>query len=100
MFYTAGWSCLLLALFYAIIDGLRCRRWAFLFLLIGMNPLLIYFLGNTMLADFGYVAKFLLGFTYTSAPPDLRAVWQALATIAVELVFLYWLYGRKFFWRV
>lgn len=98
--YTAGWSCLLLALFYAIIDGLRWRRWAFLFLLIGMNPLLIYFLGNTRIVDFGYIAKFFLGFSYASAPPDLRAVWQALATIVVELVFLYWLYRRKFFWRV
>jgi predicted acyltransferase len=98
--YTGGWSCLLLALFYAIIDGLRWRRWAFLFLLIGMNPLLIYFLGNTKLVDFGYIAKFFLGFSYASASPDLRAVWQALATIAVELVFLYWLYRRKFFWRV
>jgi predicted acyltransferase len=98
--YTGGWSCLLLALFYAIIDGLRWRRWAFPLLLIGMNPLMIYFLGNTKLVDFSYIAKFFLGFSYASAPPDLRAVWQALATIAVELVFLYWLYRRKFFWRV
>jgi predicted acyltransferase len=98
--YTGGWSCLLLALFYAIIDGLRWRRWAFPFLLIGMNPLMIYFLGNTRLVDFGYIAKFFLGFAYASAPLDMRAVWQAAATMAVELVFLYWLYRRKFFWRV
>ncbi len=98
--YTGGWSCLLLAFFYVVIDGLRWRRWAFPFLLIGMNPLLIYFLGNTKLVDFGYIAKFFLGFSYASAPADMRAVWQALATIAVELVLLYWLYRRKFFWRV
>ena len=36
--YAGGWSCLLLALFYAIVDGLRWRRWGFPFLLIGMNP--------------------------------------------------------------
>jgi predicted acyltransferase len=98
--YTGGWSCLLLALFYVIVDGLRWRRWAFPFLLIGMNPLMIYFLGNTKLVDFGYIAKFLLGFAYASAAPDLRAVGQVVATIAVELVFLYWLYRRKFFWRI
>lgn len=98
--YTAGWSCLLLALFYGIVDGLDWQRWAFPLLLIGMNPLMIYFLTNTKLVDFGYIAKFFLGFLYASAPSTYAAVWQTLATILVELAFLYWLYRRKFFWRV
>ena len=98
--FTGGLSCLLLALFYFIVDGLKWRRWGFPFLLIGMNPLLIYFLLNTRLVDFGYIARFFFGFAYASAPAPMAAVWQNLATIFVELAILFWLYRRKFFWRI
>jgi predicted acyltransferase len=98
--YAGGWSCLLLGLFYGIVDGLHWRRWGFLFLLIGMNPLLIYFLVNTRLVDFGYIAKFFLGFTFASASPEMAKVWHSLATMAVEFALLYWCYRRKWFWRV
>ena len=65
-----------------------------------MNPLLIYFLLNTRLVDFGYIARFFFGFAYASAPAPMAAVWQNLATIFVELALLFWLYRRKFFWRI
>lgn len=98
--YTASWSCLLLGLFHGIVDGLRWHRWGFPFLLIGMNPLVIYLLTNTRWVDFHYIAKFFLGFSYSHASRAMLPVWQASATILVEFVFLYWLYRKKFFWRV
>jgi len=98
--YTAGWSCLLLGLFYGIVDGLRWQRWGFPFLLIGMNPLLIYFLCDTRLVDFPYISNFFLGFTYASASPAFATLWHTVATLAVEFALLYWLYRRRFFWRV
>ena len=98
--YTAGWSCLLLGIFYGIVDGLRWRRWGFLFLLIGMNPLVIYILISTGLVNFPYIAKFFFGFSFAHAAPSMVPVWQELATMAVQFGFLYWLYRRKLFWRV
>jgi predicted acyltransferase len=98
--YTAGWSCLLLGLFYGIVDGLRWQRWGFPFLLIGMNPLLIYFLYDTRLVDFPYISSFFLGFTYASASSVFATLWHTVATLAVEFALLYWLYRRRFFWRV
>jgi len=98
--YTAGWSCLLLGLFYGIVDGLQWRRWGFPFLLIGMNPLVIYLLTNTKWIDFHYIAQFFLGFAYAGAPPLLIPVWQELTTMAVQFLFLYWLFRRRVFWRV
>lgn len=98
--YTAGWSCCLLALFYGVVDGLRWRRWGFPFLLIGMNPLVIYLLVNTGLINFTYIAKFFLGFTYSHAALPMVAVWESVAVMAVQFALLYWLYRRKFFWRV
>jgi predicted acyltransferase len=98
--YAAGWSCLLLALFYGIVDGLRWRRWGFLFLLIGLNPLVIYLLVNTKLIDFVYIGKFFFGFTYAGAAPEMRPVGDMAAAMVVEFALLYWLYRKKFFWRV
>ena len=98
--YTAGWSCLLLGLFYGIVDGWHLRRWGFPFLLIGMNPLVIYILINTGLINFPYIAKFFLGFSYAHTAPTVAPVWEAVATMAVQFAFLYWLYRRKLFWRV
>ncbi len=98
--YTAGWSCLLLALFYGVVDGLRWRRWGFLFLLIGMNPLVIYLLINTGLINFTYIGKFFLGFLFSHAAPAMIPVWEVLAAMVVQFGLLYWLYRRRFFWRV
>ena len=40
--WAAGWSYLLLALFYLLIDVIGFRRWAFPFVVIGMNAITIY----------------------------------------------------------
>ena len=40
--WAGGWSYLLLALFYLAIDVLGFRRWAFPFIVIGMNAITIY----------------------------------------------------------
>ena len=39
---AGGWSLLLLALFYTIIDVLKFRAWAFFFVVIGVNAITIY----------------------------------------------------------
>lgn len=98
--YAAGWSCLLLALFYAVADGLRWRAWGFPFLLIGMNPLTIYLLRGTGLIDFEHIGRFFCGFAINRASQPMIPVYGELATIFFELALLYWLYRKKFFLRV
>jgi predicted acyltransferase len=98
--YTAGWSCLLLGVAYGIADGLKWRRWGYPFLLIGMNPLVIYILTNTRWIDFHYVAQFFLGFTYAGASATMVPVWQEVTTLIAQFIFLYWLHRKKLFWRV
>ena len=53
---TAGWSCLLLATFYLVIDVYNIRTWAQPFVWIGMNPIAIYMLAN-MLGFSGLVRR-------------------------------------------
>lgn len=98
--FAGGWSCLALGVFYGVVDVLRWRRWGFLFMLIGVNPLVLYVLRGTGLVNFTAVGKFFFGFAYAKATQPRLGLYQEVATLAVELVFLYWLYRRKIFMRV
>src|SRR5213075_2749744 len=40
--FAAGWTCWLLAIFYAIIEGLAFKAWAFPFVVVGMNSIAMY----------------------------------------------------------
>ena len=44
--FAGGWSLLLLALFYLVIDVWGYTKWAFFFVVIGMNSILIYMAGS------------------------------------------------------
>ena len=46
--YSTGWCCLILAGFYAVIDVLHYRRWAFPLVVVGVNSIAIYCMGMTL----------------------------------------------------
>jgi predicted acyltransferase len=95
--FAAGWSLLLLALFYWIIDIRGWKKWAFFFTVIGMNPITIYILDRFF--DFGIiVAIFVHGFIDYLGP--YKPLVLELGTIAVTWSLLYYLYRQKFFLRV
>jgi predicted acyltransferase len=58
--YAGGWSLLLLALFYWLIDVKGYKKWAIFFVVIGMNPITIYFLQSFVSFD-GIAEFFLVG---------------------------------------
>ena len=95
--FAGGWSLLLLALFYWMIDMRGWKRWAFFFSVIGMNPITIYVLDR--LFDFGtIVAIFFHGFI-DYLGPFKPLVWQ-LGIVAVTWSLLYYLFRQKIFLRV
>jgi predicted acyltransferase len=100
--WAGGWSFLLLALFYGIIDVLRLRRWSFFFVVIGMNAITIYVAERIL--DFPHLSQFFLGgmakyfgVWFGSAAQEI-----VLATGAVALAWLLLLhlYRHKIFLRV
>lgn len=95
--YAAGWSMLLLALFYWIIDVKGCRKWAFFFSVIGMNPITIYFLRGFV--DFDSIAEFFFAGLARYAGP-LNPVILPAAVLAVEWLFLWFLFRRRIFFKV
>ena len=59
IFQTAACSTLLLALFYLVIDVWKVSKWAFFFVVIGMNPITIYM--ATGIIDFWHISEYFFG---------------------------------------
>lgn len=91
---TAGWACMMFLLFYWIVDVLGYRKWAFVFVVIGMNALAVY-LCNTVTRLDEIVRIFTRG--PASAMGSIGPLFAALAFFAVEWAILYWMYKRRIF---
>ncbi len=46
--FSTGWTLILLAIFYGLIDGAGYRRWAFPFVVVGLNSITIYMMAQLM----------------------------------------------------
>jgi predicted acyltransferase len=94
---AGGWSALLLALFYWIIDMRGWKRWAYVFAVIGLNPITIY-LGQKII-DFEHVANFFVGglLQFTGAFTPILLI---LAVLTAKWLFLRFLYKQRIYLRV
>jgi predicted acyltransferase len=94
---TGGWSLLLLALFYGVIDVLGWRAWAFFFVVIGANAITIYV--GQQIIPFATVSKYFFGGVERFAG-ELAPVVAAAGVLAMKWLFLLFLYRQKLFLRV
>jgi predicted acyltransferase len=95
--FAGGWSLLLLALFYWIIDILGYQRWAFYFKVIGLNSITIYVAHDVF--DFFSVANVVVhGFIKSLGAWE--PVFHAACVLAAGWLFLWFLYRQKIFLRV
>jgi len=94
--FAGGWSLLLLAAFYWIIDVRGYVRWAFPFVVIGLNPITIYVAQG--LFDFGVIADvFVHGFIDELGA--FKPLFWSFCVLAVKWLFLYFLYRQRIFLR-
>lgn len=94
---TSGISFLLLLLFFYLIDIRGWQRWAFPFIVIGLNPITIYVAQGIF--DFGIIADiFIHGFKHRLG--SLEPAFTLLCVIMVKWLFLYFLYRQKIFLKV
>ncbi len=95
--FAGGWSMLLLGAFYWLVDHRGYRRWAFPFVVIGLNPITIYVAQGVF--DFGIITQiFIHGFVDSLG--DFKPVFVALCVFNVKWLFLYFLYRQKIFLKV
>ncbi|MFM7036378.1 MAG: acyltransferase family protein [Planctomycetaceae bacterium] len=94
---AAGWSLLLTAGFYFIIDVIGLRRWAFPFTVIGVNAITIYVAPRFI--DFDHLTSFFLSGTARMSG-SWSGVVAAFGVLFAEWLFLLWLYRSRVFLRL
>lgn len=98
--WACGWSFLLLALFYLVIDVWGLRRWSIFFVVIGMNAIAVYVATHVFRDAFRQVSSALVGNLVPYLPKPSGAALSALTTFAVVWLILYYMYRKRTFIRV
>ncbi len=96
--WVGGLSLLLFSIFYLIIDVWGLRKWAFFFVVIGMNPITIYMAER--IVNFRSASRFFFSGFAALLPESWTPLVDAIGITAVGWVFLYLLYRKKIFLRV
>jgi predicted acyltransferase len=96
---AGGYSCLLLGLFYGVIDVWKFQRWTLLFVWIGTNAITLYLIRP--LANFDGLANRLVGGDVQAAlgKPMSGLVFNAVSLL-LSLILARFLYQHKIFLRV
>ncbi len=95
---AGGYSCLLLAAFYQIVEVWGWRWWCQPFVWIGMNPITIYLAFH--LLTFSDLAERVVGGPVQRALGPWGAMPMALAVVGMSLLLVRFLYRRKIFLRL
>ena len=93
----AGWSLLLLSLFYLVIDVWKFSKGTLFFTVIGANSILIYMAPRFF--DFKYTNEQLFGGILNLAG-EYRTLLLAVTVLAIKWSLLYLLYRKKVFLKV
>jgi predicted acyltransferase len=99
--YSGGWCFLFLAGFFAVLDGLKVRFWAFPLRVIGMNSIAAYciahlwddFIARNLTTHLGHQPFAVLG-------PAYEPLLHGAGVLLVVWLILFWMYQRKLFLRI
>jgi len=99
--YAAGWTCLLLALFYAILDWGGYRGWAFPMIVVGMNSIAMYVMADSPFQ--GFVRDSLrihLGAHVFDWAGTFTPIVQSAVVLTILWLVCLWMYRRRIFLRI
>ena len=99
--FSTGWTCLMLAAFYGLIELRGYRRWAFPLMVAGMNSIALYCM--SMLTK-PWIRERLKLHTSQNLFEAFGKTYAPMMEMAIILVVLwlisFWMYRRKFFLRI
>lgn len=99
--YSTGWTLLLLAFFYGVVDVRQKQRWAFPLIVVGMNSIFMYVVSHVMR---GWTEDSLRTHLGQNVFKIFGDAWEPMLRMSVVLVLLwlacYWLYRRRIFLRI
>lgn len=94
----AGYSLIMFALFYYIIDVKGYRHWTLFFRVIGMNSITIYLAQRII--DFQHISDFFIAGLAAKLPEVWENILNGCGYIAACWLFLYFLYRKQIFLKV
>ena len=98
---AAAYSTFMLAVFYHLVDVWGLKKWAFPFMVIGMNSITIYLMGRFIW--FGGITKYFFGGIIKEIG-EIEPLWAPVAdrtfSILVLWLILYFFYRKKIFLKV
>jgi predicted acyltransferase len=95
--YSAGWCYLLLALFYLVIDVCGFKKWAFGFVVIGMNAIAVYM--ATHVFSFRHIGDIFVD-GLDKYVGNWEAFIHAVAAFAVIWLIMWWMYRKRLFIKI
>ena len=95
---VAGYSLIMFALFYYIIDVRGWKKWDLYFKVIGMNSILIYMAPRFI--DFSKLNHRLFDGVFSLIPEEYYAVSETIGYMLVLWLFMYFMYRQKIFLKV
>ena len=96
--FVGGLSLLLFSIFYLIIDVWKFKKWAFFFVVIGVNPITIYL--TERIVNFNSATRFFFSGIISMLPGTWTELMEGIGITAVAWVFLYILYKKKIFLKI
>lgn len=96
--FVGGLSLLLFSIFYLVIDVWKYKKWAFFFVVIGMNPITIYL--TERIINFRSATNFLFGGFASLMPETWTPLINGIGVTTIAWVFLYVLYKKKIFLKI
>ncbi len=97
-FFSAGWVLVMLLGFFWLIEVKGCRKWAFPFVVLGMNSIFVYSLSQVLRGWLNHgIGVFTRNFEFLG---PAGAIPQNLLTLAAMWYVCYWLYRRNIFFKI
>jgi predicted acyltransferase len=98
--FSTGWCCLILMSFYGIIDVLGFHLWAWPLVIVGMNSIAIYTMGQLIRGTTNRVWHGVASPAFTAVGPLYEPMLECTLTGLFFWLGCYWLYRQKIFIRV
>lgn len=95
---AGGWSCVLLAAFYQVIDIWRIQAWARPFVWIGLNPITIYLAHN--LIEFSNVTERIIGGEIRTALGVYADLLSTFIVLAMSFLIVGYLHRKRVYLRL
>lgn len=97
--YSGGWSMILLAVFYSVIDVWGFKKWSMPFVWLGCNSILIYMAAHGVL-NFMSTSEFVFGGTVHLVDARWQEAFLWIGVALIQFAGLYLLYKRKWFLKL